>query len=86
MSYYCPFVGGWLELRYDKGTQKHIDVLVQESRNSTANSLELRLSCTNTSIYVAQNVSSLVYNLQHLKLKSKLKLTPLNTLCFIPIN
>ena len=28
----------------------HIDGLVQERRNSTANALELRLSCTNTSI------------------------------------
>ena len=29
----------------------HIDGLVQERRNSTANALELRLSCTNPSMY-----------------------------------
>ena len=31
-------------------TQQHIDVLVQERRNSSALSMELRLSCTNLSI------------------------------------
>ena len=30
----------------------HMDGLVQEKRNSIANALELRLSCTNTSIYM----------------------------------
>ena len=32
------------------GFRYHIDVLVQERRNSIANTLELRLSCTNPSI------------------------------------
>ena len=32
-------------------SQLHIDGLVQERRNSIANALELRLSCTNPSIY-----------------------------------
>ena len=30
----------------------HIDGLVQERHNSIANALELRLSCTNRSIYI----------------------------------
>ena len=29
----------------------HVDELMQERRNSTANALELRLSCTNPSMY-----------------------------------
>ena len=29
----------------------HLDALVQERRNSIANALELRLSCTNQSVY-----------------------------------
>ena len=34
------------------GTVHHFDGLVQERRNSIANALELRLSCTNPSICV----------------------------------
>ena len=33
-----------------------IDGLVQERRNSIANALELRVSCTNSSRYVLKNV------------------------------
>ena len=36
-------------------TIRHIDVLVQERRNSIANALELRLSCTNPSTYTLRN-------------------------------
>ena len=35
----------------------YIDGLVQERRNSIANALELRLSCTNSSIYMHYKVS-----------------------------
>ena len=35
----------------------YIDGLVQERRNSIANALELRLSCTNQSIYGYYNIS-----------------------------
>ena len=35
--------------------RNHIDGLVQERRNSIANALELRLSCTNLSIYASVN-------------------------------
>ena len=35
---------------------RHIDWLVQERRNSIANALELRLSCTNPSIYSPQDI------------------------------
>ena len=34
---------------------EHIDELVQERRNSIANTLELRLSCTNPSLYASVN-------------------------------
>ena len=34
-----------------QGVPSHIDGLVQERRNSIANALELRLSCTNPSIW-----------------------------------
>ena len=33
-----------------KDFNEHLDELVQEKRNSTANALELRLSCTNSLI------------------------------------
>ena len=35
----------------------HINGLVQERRYSIANALELRLSCTNPSIYVSLNLN-----------------------------
>ena len=40
--------------------EAHIDGLVQERRNSSANALGLRLSCTNPSIWCYCNVSELV--------------------------
>ena len=42
----------WAEYSLITGTgyRAHIDRLVQERRNSIANALELRLSCTNPSI------------------------------------
>ena len=36
--------------------RKHVDGLVQERRNFIANTLELRLSCTNPSIYGCQGI------------------------------
>ena len=44
----------WIEI-----DTPYMDVLVQERRNSSALEMELRLSCTNTSIY-------LLYHLRHL--------------------
>ena len=35
---------------------QHIDGSVQERRNPTANALELRLACTNPSIYTYMHV------------------------------
>ena len=37
----------------------HLDGLVQERRNSTANALELRLSCTKPSIYSSTGATEL---------------------------
>ena len=37
----------------------HIDGLVQERRNSSALAMELRLACTNPSIYASVNQSSI---------------------------
>ena len=42
---------GALSLENPKSLRDNIDRLVQERRNSIANALELRLSCTNPSIY-----------------------------------
>ena len=45
-------VTAWLSLASQaKYHQEHIDGLVQERRNSIANALELRLSCTNLSTW-----------------------------------
>ena len=41
-------IPGW---NWNKTFRYHIDVLVQERRNSSAIAMELRLSCTNPSIY-----------------------------------
>ena len=38
---------------YTLSVHEHIDELVQERRNSIANALELRLSCTNPSTYTS---------------------------------
>ena len=40
-----------MSMCYGMAESLHIDGLVQERRNSIANALELRLSCTNPSIY-----------------------------------
>ena len=49
-------MGKWffIQMLYDFAL--YIDGLVQERRNSIANALELRLSCTNTSIWVVLHV------------------------------
>ena len=46
-----PYLLSQVTATHGSGTcRSHIDGLVQERRNSTANALELRLSCTNPSI------------------------------------
>ena len=48
-------------------THLSIDGLVQERRNSTANALELRLSCTNPSIWGIPNVQMVGSHLTRMK-------------------
>ena len=45
-------------------SNSYIDGLVQERRNSIANALELRLSCTNPSIYAISNITTLAKHRQ----------------------
>ena len=44
---------------YEQSNQHYVDGLVQERRNSIANALELRLSCTNPSMWLCVYVLSI---------------------------
>ena len=55
------FMGGMLEM--DQWCHWHIDGLVWERRKSSALAMEIRLSCTNPSIYT--NVPTSVHNRTH---------------------
>ena len=44
--------GQWINEPSDVNTLRHVDGLVQERRNSSALVMELRLSCTNPSMYI----------------------------------
>ena len=54
------WTGNWevLEMTISGGSKMHIGGLVQERCNSIANALELRLSCTNPSIWISKLKSS----------------------------